>query len=107
MPPKINMLNRVQRKVKRVRAKLQGTAERPRISVFRSNKFMYGQAIDDVKRVTLAAAKGTDPKTIGLELATKLKKSKVEKALFDRGRYLYHGRVKTFAESLRENGITI
>lgn len=101
------MLNRVQRKVKRVRAKLQGTAERPRISVFRSNKYMYGQAINDIKRVTIAAAKGTDPKAIGLELATKLKKSKVEKALFDRGRYLYHGRVKIFAESLRESGITI
>ncbi len=101
------MLNRVQRKVKRVRAKLQGTAERPRISVFRSNKFMYGQAIDDIKRVTIAAAKGTDPKAIGAELAGKLKKSKVEKALFDRGRYLYHGRVKSFAESLRESGITI
>jgi len=68
---------------------------------------MYGQAIDDVKRVTIAATKGTDPKAIGVELAAKLKKSKVEKALFDRGRYLYHGRVKTFAESLRENGITI
>lgn len=101
------MLNRIERKVKRVRAKLKGTAERPRISVFRSNKFMYGQAIDDIKRVTIAAAKGTDPKAIGVELAAKLIKSKVENALFDRGRYLYHGRVKIFAESLRENGIKI
>ena len=101
------MLNRVQRKVKRVRAKLQGTGDRPRISVFRSNQFIYGQAIDDLKRVTIAAAKGTDPKAIGVELAEKLKKAKVKKALFDRGRYLYHGRVKIFAESLRENGITI
>lgn len=101
------MLNRIQRKVKRVRAKLQGTEDRPRVSVFRSNKFIYGQAIDDVKRVTIAAAKGTDPKAIGGELAEKLKKAKVQKALFDRGRYLYHGKVKQFAESLRENGITI
>jgi len=68
---------------------------------------MYGQAIDDVNRVTLAAAKGTDAKAIGVELAMKLKKAKVEKALFDRGRYLYHGRVKIFAESLRDSGITI
>lgn len=101
------MLNRVQRKVKRVRAKLRGSSDRPRISVFRSNKYMYGQAIDDINRVTLVAAKGIDPKVIGLELAEKLKKVKVQKALFDRGRYLYHGKVKIFAESLRENGITI
>ncbi|QQR63553.1 hypothetical protein IPH70_03530 [Candidatus Roizmanbacteria bacterium] len=60
-----------------------------------------------MKRVTIAAAKGTDPKAIGVRLAEKLKRLKVQKALFDRGRYLYHGRVKQFAESLRENGVVI
>lgn len=103
----MKMLDRVQRKVRRVRAKLRGTDVRPRISVYRSNKYIYGQAIDDIKRVTIAAAKGTDPKTVGLELGEKLKKEKVETGLFDRGRYLYHGNVKIFAESLRDAGITI
>lgn len=103
----MRMLNRIQRKVKKVRAKIRGTADKPRLSVFRSNRFISGQAIDDIKRVTVVAARGTDPKAVGAELAEKLKKAKVTTVYFDRGRYLYHGRVKALAESVRENGITI
>ncbi len=101
------MINRIERKIKRVRAKIRGTAEKPRLSVFRSNRAIYGQAIDDVKRVTIVSAKGTDSKAVGAELADKLKKAKITTVFFDRGRYLYHGRVKAVADSMRENGITI
>ncbi len=101
------MIKRIERKVKRVRAKIRGTAEKPRLSIFRSNRAIYGQAIDDIKRVTLASAKGTDSVAVGAELADKLKKAKISTVYFDRGRYLYHGRVKAVAESMRENGITI
>lgn len=101
------MLNRVERKVKRVRAKIRGTAQKPRLSIFRSNRAIYGQAIDDVKRVTVVSAKGTDSKVVGAELAEKLKKVNVTTVYFDRGRYLYHGRVKAVADSMRENGIII
>lgn len=101
------MINRIERKVKRVRAKIRGTAEKPRLSIFRSNRAIYGQAIDDINRVTLVAAKGTDSVAVGAELAEKLKKSKITTVYFDRGRYLYHGRVKAVAESMREHGITI
>lgn len=111
--------NRKSRRKKRVSANIKGTEERPRISVFRSSKYVFAQAIDDVKRNTLAsinsrvAAKaGTGTKTdeskaAGIELAEKLKKIKVAKAVYDRGPYAYNGRVKALAEGLREGGITI
>lgn len=107
MPHNMHISSRVERKVKKVRIKVQGQNARPRISVFRSNRFIYSQAIDDKKRVTLAAAKGKDAKVVGAELAEKLKKAKITKAVFDRGRYNYHGNVKALADSLRENGVTI
>lgn len=100
----------------RVRAKVSGTAERPRVSVFRSNKYFYAQVIDDVKNVTLASAssiKSGKPvnldtcKEVAVELAKKLKDLKIDTAVFDRNGYLYAGRVKVFAESLRENGVKI
>ena len=92
---------------KRVRAKLEGTAMRPRISVFRSNKFTYAQAIDDVKAVTLASAKNQDAAKTGQDLAEKLLKLKIKQAVFDRSGYKYHGRVKEIADGVREKGVNI
>ena len=102
----------------RVRAKLSGTEARPRLNVFRSNKNVYAQLIDDVNGVTLASASTLD-KDFGLESTSNLEaaqkvgelvaKRAVEKGIssivFDRGGYLYHGRVKALADAARENGL--
>lgn len=108
-----------QKRALRVRAKLFGTAERPRVSVHRSNKFIYAQAIDDASEVVVAQSsdiratrkkgvtKSGSASVIAAELATKLKKKKVSAVIFDRGQYKYHGRVKAVAEGLREQGITV
>jgi large subunit ribosomal protein L18 len=102
----------------RVRAKLSGTEARPRLNVFRSNKHVYAQLIDDVNGVTLASASTLD-KDFGLESTSNLEaaqkvgelvaKRAVEKGIssivFDRGGYLYHGRVKALADAARENGL--
>lgn len=102
----------------RVRAKLSGTEARPRLNVFRSNKHIYAQLIDDVNGVTLASASTLDKdlnleSTGNIEAAQKVgelvAKRAVEKGIksvvFDRGGYLYHGRVKALAEAARENGL--
>lgn len=113
-----HLMTAKERRARRTRAKLEGTAERPRISVFRSNKFFYAQAIDDVSRKTVVgvaskkfeAAKGPKSdvaRAAGVELAKLLKEKKIVKGIFDRGAYLYHGRVKAFAEGLREGGLEI
>lgn len=116
---KITLDRRVRRK-KRVSLGIVGTAERPRISVSRSNRYIYAQAIDDKKRITVAScstlvlkknvAGKPEKKTVqagevGLLLAKLLKEKKVERVIFDRGRYGYHGRVRAFAEGLRKGGI--
>ncbi len=102
----------------RVRAKLSGTEARPRLNVFRSNKHVYAQLIDDVNGVTIASASTLD-KDFGLESTSNLEaaqkvgelvaKRAVEKGIssivFDRGGYLYHGRVKALADAARENGL--
>ncbi len=104
---------RVQRK-KRVRAKISGTAELPRVSIFKSNRHIYAQAIDDVAGVTLAAADGRkmglkanreDAKKVAVAMADALKAKNIEKIVFDRNGYLYHGVVAAFADALREAGI--
>jgi large subunit ribosomal protein L18 len=103
---------------RRVRAKIAGTATRPRISVFRSNKGLSAQAIDDVSRRTLAAvnwyepelrtlAKGERTTRAGALLAERAKAAGISEVVFDRGGYLYHGHVRAFAEALREAGITV
>ncbi len=106
---------RIKRK-KRVRADISGTAERPRISVFKSNRYFYVQAIDDVNQVTLAAADGSklglkSSKAGAAELAKvfaeSLKEKNLTNVVFDRNGYLYHGVVAAFADGLRENGITL
>ena len=103
---------------RRVRAKVSGTAGRPRISVFRSNRGLSAQLIDDVGAHTLAAvnwfepelsslSKGDRAKRAGELLAERAKAAGVEQAVFDRGGYRYHGHVRTFAEAIREAGITV
>lgn len=106
-----------QRREKRVRQKVQGTKERPRLSVFRSNASMYAQLIDDQQGKTLIGVsermlkeeekkgKGERAKAIGILLAKKAAEKKITKAVFDRGSYAYHGRVKALAEGAREGGL--
>jgi large subunit ribosomal protein L18 len=103
---------------RRVRAKVHGTAERPRISVFRSNRGIAAQLIDDEAGVTLAAVQWTEADLRDLKkseqstkagelLAQRAKAAGIETAVFDRGGYQYHGRVKAFAEGIREGGIAV
>lgn len=94
----------------RSRAKTRGTGERPRLSVFRSNRGLYVQLIDDVQGKTLASAsaKGANVsfgEKIGVEIAAKAKELGITKVVFDRGAYLYHGKVKAIAEAARKNGL--
>ena len=99
-----------------IRNKITGTAERPRLSVFKSNKGIYAQIIDDVKGHTLASASSVGigvkdnttvekSKDVGLELAKKAKAGGIESVVFDRNGYLYHGKVKALAEGAREGGL--
>ena len=99
----------------RIRATLSGTELRPRVTVFKSNKYFYAQAIDDVKGVTLAYADGSKlgvkpnregVKVVAKTLADALKAAKKENIVFDRNGYLYHGVIAAFADALRENGIS-
>jgi large subunit ribosomal protein L18 len=105
------------RRRRRVRAKITGTAERPRISVFRSNRGVFAQLIDDTSGRTLAAVNWTedDLRTLprmeqatkaGALLAERAKAAGVDTAVFDRGGYRYHGRVRALAEGAREGGLT-
>jgi large subunit ribosomal protein L18 len=101
----------------RVRKKIKGTAERPRLNVYRSNRYIYVQLIDDVSATTLASAssyeKGVDQsgskiergKRVGALIAERAKAKGVESVVFDRGGYLYHGRVKALADGAREGGL--
>src|ERR1700760_4195783 len=103
---------------RRVRAKVSGTAERPRISVFRSNQGVSAQLVDDVAGRTLAAVNWYEPDLRKLKkaerttragelLADRAKADGVAEAVFDRGGYRYHGHVRAFAEAIREGGITV
>lgn len=105
-----------QKRHARVRSKISGTAECPRLNIFRSNKNIYAQLIDDVAGVTLASASTLDksieiaPKTeqaakVGALIAERAKEANVEVVVFDRGGYLYHGRVQALAEAAREAGL--
>ena len=103
---------------RRIRGKISGTAARPRLSVFRSNKQIYAQIIDDVAGKTLAAAMSSDEsiasktvtkieqaKLVGMLLAEKAKEANVENVIFDRSGYVYHGRIKSLADGAREGGL--
>jgi len=96
-----------QRRKQRIRARIQGTAKRPRASVFRSLAYISVQLVDDASGKTLAKAKGkvSDPGGVGSEIAKQAKKQGIKQVTFDRGGYAYHGRVKTLAESMREGGL--
>ena len=102
---------------KRVRGKIAGTPERPRLNVFRSEKHIYAQIIDDTKGVTLCSASSLEKsfkgsgsnkegaQKVGKQVAERAKKSGIENVVFDRGGYIYHGRVKELAEAAREGGL--
>lgn len=98
----------------RIRRRLRGTTERPRLAIFRSLAHTYAQVIDDSKGVTLAAASTKGSKSggniaaarqIGQEIAQRAIEKGIKKVVFDRGGYLYHGRVKALAEAAREGGL--
>lgn len=103
----------------RIRKKISGTSEKPRLSVFRSNKQIYVQVIDDQKGITLLSAsskekeiasktkirKTEQAKLVGELLAAKCKDKGIESIIFDRGGYKYHGRIKSLADSAREGGL--
>jgi large subunit ribosomal protein L18 len=105
------------RRHRRVRGKIRGTAERPRLAVFRSNKGIFAQLVDDDTGRTLAGASWTGlPKSfkgdkteqaaeVGKRLAAAAKSAGIEAVVFDRGGYLYHGRVKALADGAREGGL--
>ena len=97
---------RAQRK-KRNRANIFGTSEKPRLSVFRSNKYISAQLINDEKGHTLAAAIAKQPEETGRALAEKALRSGIKKAVFNRGFYKYHGRVRALAEAVIKMGIKI
>ena len=105
-----------ERRHKRVRGKIAGTPERPRLVVFRSNRGIEAQLVDDLEGKTLAAAswlhlksfkgsKSEQAAEVGKLLAANAKQAKVETVVFDRGGYLYHGRVKALADAAREGGL--
>ena len=99
---------------KKIRSKISGTLERPRLSVFKSNKFIYAQIIDDTKGSTLASAsdvketKGTKSERamlVGTEIANASKEKKITKVVFDRNGFRYTGRIKALADSARSGGL--
>ncbi len=105
-----------ERRHARVRQKVKGTASKPRLVVFRSNKNIEAQIIDDVKGVTLASSSSVSlkltnggniegAKTVGADLAKKAKAKKITEVVFDRGGYDYHGRVAALADAAREGGL--
>lgn len=110
-------IQRVERRAKRVRVKISGTASKPRLSVYRSLSHIYAQLINDEKGLTIASAKDTEVKAgktktekafeVGKLLAERAKAAKISEAVFDRGSFKYHGRVKAVAEGAREGGIKI
>ena len=98
-------MNRAKRKA-RIRGKISGEALRPRVVIFRSNKHLYPQAIDDTKRQTIASTSDLKKNTnLAEDLAKKLLDKKIKKIVFDRGGYKYHGRTKEVAEALRKAGM--
>ncbi|MBE0528853.1 MAG: 50S ribosomal protein L18 [Thermoleophilia bacterium] len=104
------------RRKRRIRGRINGTTERPRVSVFRSNKAIYAQLVDDAAAATLVAARSAEidgsglkkaevAKRVGELLAQRAKDKGIERVVFDRSGYLYHGRVKALAEGAREGGL--
>lgn len=120
MEHRIDKTWRRERSKYRIRKRLSGTAARPRLVVFRSLKHIYAQAVDDASGKTIVAASSRDKscqavtrqggnlaaaKTVGAEIARRLKGTGIESVVFDRGGYRYHGRIQVLADSARENGL--
>jgi large subunit ribosomal protein L18 len=111
----VSKLERRARIKKGIRRKISGTSDIPRVSIFRSNRAIYGQIIDDLKGITLAAASSKElsiasltienSKEVGKKLAEKAIQAGINAVVFDRNGYPYHGRVKAFAEGAREGGL--
>ncbi len=119
------MLEKQQKRLmrhKKIRAKVKGTAERPRLSVFRSKKHIYAQIINDETGNTLVASSTLDPELkkllktgntveaaakVGEDIAKKAKSKGINRVVYDRGGYIYHGKVKSLADAARENGLEI
>lgn len=109
------LISKVKIKHNRIRAKIKGEANCPRLCVFRSNRYIFGQIVDDQKGITLVSAsdlksknklnKTESAKKIGMELADVAKAKKIEKVVFDRGGRKFHGRVKALADGARERGL--
>lgn len=107
------------KRVRRIRKKISGTSERPRLRVFKSNKHIYAQIIDDAAGRTLVAMSTVDKefeagddfdksaaaKAVGVKIAERAKAAGIEEVIFDRGGYIYHGRVKSLSEGAREGGL--
>lgn len=115
MTTKLSKTEQRTRRHRRIRAKVSGTAERPRLALFKSNSFIYAQIIDDTKGITLAAAsdmglkgktKTERAKLAGEALAKVAKGKGLGAVVFDRGGFIYTGRVRAFAEGAREGGLT-
>lgn len=115
-----NRKTKVQKRHQSIRVKLSGTAEAPRLAVYRSTKHIYAQLIDDVKGVTIASASSIDKdlkeklghggnidaaKAVGKSIAKKALKAGVKNVVFDRGGFLYHGRIQSLADAAREAGL--
>ncbi|MBN2324247.1 MAG: 50S ribosomal protein L18 [Spirochaetes bacterium] len=112
----MNKIERRKRRKKGVRKKIYGTGTKPRISVFKSNRHIYAQAIDDEKSVTICSVsdyeKGAKKTVggavvIGERMAERLKEKKIKEAVFDRNGYLYHGVVKSVCEGIKKGGLKI
>jgi large subunit ribosomal protein L18 len=119
--PSVKKVTQLQKRHRRVRKEIQGTADRPRISVYRSLNNIYAQLVDDNNGTAIVAVstktksiaeemkdkkgKIEAAKAVGLELARRAKEKNVEMAVFDRGGYMYHGRVKAVADGAREGGL--
>ena len=102
------MDNRQKNKIarhKRIRSKVEGTAARPRLAVYRSNRYMEAQVIDDAAGKTLFSAKMDDAKALGVEIAKRAKAAGIGAVVFDRGGFRYAGAVKTLADAAREGGL--
>jgi large subunit ribosomal protein L18 len=91
---------------KRIRTLVSGTSERPRLSVFKSNIALYAQLIDDENGTTLASATGSDAEKVGSEIAKLGLAKKIEKVVFDRGGFIYTGKVQKLAEAARAGGLS-
>lgn len=98
----------------RIRKRIKGTTDKPRLAVYRSNKEIYCQLVDDISGATIASASSKDIKSgnksekatgVGKKIADIAKSANIENVVFDRGGYLYHGRVKALADGARENGL--